>query len=364
MPFSTIRDQDVPVRYLKNVISSRRVPNAMLFWGPGGVGKQLAARNFAMALNCKESAPDACGACLSCRKIEAGNHPDVKFVAPSGKSRSISVETTEAVIDMAYYRPFEGSWRINVILDADRMHPAAQNHFLKTLEEPPSATSFVLVSEFPRRLLPTIRSRCQQMRFGALRRATVAALLLEHRNLPEAVAGAIAALSQGQMARAYDLVDSGKRDAVLDVTQRLGQGEDPLVLSMEFGKYLASQAELIRNSVKEDAQTEDPNEASREQKEEAKKDLLATAEGLVRREWMEVLYLFSTWYRDIQVFHATRDASQVLNLDKLDILAKQADTVNDAHLPAIEKAWLYLERNIGSDRVFRDLFFTLAPERK
>ena len=98
------------------------------------------------------------------------------------------------MISLATYRPFEGGWRVVVVEEADRMNEAAQTHFLKTLEEPPSATMFVLVSEFPRRLLPAIRSRCQHIRFGALHTQTVKELLLAQRKEPELVAEATLAL--------------------------------------------------------------------------------------------------------------------------------------------------------------------------
>ena len=360
MSFSDVKDQPVPMRLLRNIVRSGRVPHGLLLWGPGGVGKSLAALEFAKALNCEAGEADACGSCLTCRKTANGNHPDVKTVTPSGKARLIKIEAIDFINELAAYRPFEGRWRVVIIHDTERMHEAAQNHFLKTLEEPPSDTVFVLLTEFPRALLPTVRSRCQQLRFGALRPETVTALLMRERELPEARAAAVAAVSQGQMSRALDFVDTGKREAVLDITGRLASREDPLALSEEFVRHIKTQQEVIKETVKAATGDEAIGELSREDQEEQENAQIALAESLVRRDLMEYLYLFQVWYRDALVFQATRETDGLLNKDQAARLALEPPA-KGAHLAAIEKAWLYIERNLNMERVFRDLFFALAP---
>lgn len=359
MSFSDILDQAVPVRLLQNIIKSGRIPNGLLFWGPGGVGKQFAAMELAKAVNCAEAAGDACDNCLTCRKVMNNTHPDVKVIAPTGKSRFIGVDTVEFMNDLASYRPFESDWRFFLINEAERMREDAQNHFLKTLEEPPSNTVFMLVTEYPRRLLPTIRSRCQQVRFGTLGVGTVADLLLRDRDLPREIALALAAVSQGQMSRALDLVDSEKREVVLDVTRRLMIGEDPLGLSGEFVGHLKQAGESIKAVVAENFTTDDPKSVSREEREAQKLEQIAIVEALIRRDLMEYLYLFEAWYRDVMAFNHTRDAARVLNRDQLDRLQTEP-LGNGDKIAAIEQAWRYIERNLNMDRVFRDLFFALA----
>ncbi len=363
MSFGHIKDQDVAVRLLQQVLARGRFPNGLLFWGPTGVGKETTALALAMALNCTEKkGGDACGVCLGCRKVAHGTHPDVKSIGPSGKTREIKVANIDFMTELASYRPFEGPWRVFIIQDADRMRIEAQNHFLKTLEEPPSATMFILLSANPRRLLPTIRSRCQQARFGALRLETVEQLLLERRDLPRNVAGAIAAISQGQMSRALDFVDTGKRDAVIDIAKRIAAGEDPLALAEIFAKHLSAQADAIRATLKEEAPEADPAfDMTREDREDAKQEQMATAEGLVRRDIMEYMYLLAAWYRDVMVLETTGDESRVFNRDHADDLRRSGAGDGNARIAAIERAWLYIERNIFMERVFRDLFFALAP---
>ncbi len=360
MSFDEIRDQAVPIRLLRNMLRRKRVPNGLLFWGAGGVGKRMAALTMTRALNCTESPDDACGTCLACRKITHGNHPDVRIVAPLRKARIIDVETIEGINEFAALRAFESEWRVFIILEAERMNLAAQNHFLKTLEEPPGKSLFMLVSEFPRTLLPTIRSRCQQIRFGTLQPKTVAEILVRDRDLPPDVAESIAGLSQGQMSRALDLVDSEKRAVVLDVARQLAQGMDPLALAGEFAQHLASQREEIAALIKGDVDESLLAEATREDKERLKAEEKARIDAASRRDIMEYLYLFETWYRDVSVYGLCGDLSRVLNRDQgAQLTAAPAADMSDK-LAAIEKARIYLERFLNEERVFRDLFFALA----
>ncbi len=147
--------------------------------GPAGVGKRLTAVAAAQAINClqpqssSEFERDACGECASCRRIARGVHPDVIIVEP-GDTGSIKIEQLRDVIDRSQYRPFEGRRRIVIIDEADAATAEAQSALLKTLEEPPSASTFVLVSSLPDALLPTVRSRCPRLRFGPLTPADVA----------------------------------------------------------------------------------------------------------------------------------------------------------------------------------------------
>jgi len=361
MSFSEIRDQSIPLRLLRNTLRLGRVPNGFLFWGPGGVGKMRTALELARAINCKEADADACGTCLSCTKALHGNHPDVKRIRPSGKARLIKKGSVEFINDLAAYRPFEGKRRIFIVEEVERMNGVAQNYFLKTLEEPPSETTFVLVTEHPRRLLPTIRSRCQQVRFGALQPETVAELLLQDFDLPEEVAAALAALSEGRMDRARDLVESEKREIVLSVTQRLAEGEDPLMVAEEFSGHLKSQAESMRASIKEAAaESTEEMDLDREEKDEQKKAVEAAAEAEIRRNLMEYLYLLQTWYRDALVYGTTADDRRVLNRDQVQRLAAEHAAARPEKLEAIERSWVLIERNLNSDRVFRDLFLALA----
>lgn len=360
MGFSAIKDQRVAVRLLQGIVTQQRIPNGMLFWGPSGVGKRLAAIETAKAIQCVQGNGDACDACLPCRKISHANHPDVFIVEPASKTRIIKVENIEFINDMSSYRPVEGKWRVFIILEAERINPAAQNHFLKTLEEPPSNTMFILVSEQPRMLLPTIRSRCQSVRFGALRPETVCELLLRSRDLPPAEAEAVAVVSQGQMSRALDLLETKKRDVVIDLARRLRGGEDPLDLSEFFAQHVRDQEDMLKIRIRDESNPAELAQLTPEEREDAEEKQNAFIQGLIRQHLMEYLYLLKIWYRDEWVYAATQDARRLLYRDQLETLKQGGQGNINAKLAAIETAWKYLERNLKRERIFRDLFFILA----
>ena len=157
---------------------------SLIFVGPDGVGKRLTAVSLAQFLNCAHPVPltqdaaimDGCGACPSCSRIARGVHPDVVFLEP-GETGAIKIDAVRDAIQRLAYRPFEGKRRVVIADDAEAMVPEAQNAMLKTLEEPPLGSTFVLVSSRHDVLLPTVRSRCQQLRFGTLAASEIASLL-------------------------------------------------------------------------------------------------------------------------------------------------------------------------------------------
>ena len=186
------------------------LPPSLIFAGPDGVGKRLAAISLAQLFNClspaagdQESPPDACGHCTVCRRIARGAHADVLMIEP-GDTGSIKVDQARAAIERSAYRPFEGRRRVVIVDDADAMEASAQNALLKTLEEPPAASTFVLVTSRPDLLLPTVRSRCQRVWFGPLGPADTAQVLMRDHGFAEKDAHAAAALAEGSLAHALE----------------------------------------------------------------------------------------------------------------------------------------------------------------
>ena len=137
-----------------------------LYVGPDGAGKYRAAKNFAKGVNCpdvKDGKP--CEACLSCKKIEKEVHPDVFFIQPGGASSTIGIDQVREIINKANLKPYEARSKVFIIKGAHSMNEASANAFLKTLEEPPENTVFILISRSKDLLLPTIVSRCHIVRF-------------------------------------------------------------------------------------------------------------------------------------------------------------------------------------------------------
>ncbi|MGF1511456.1 MAG: DNA polymerase III subunit delta' [Myxococcota bacterium] len=206
--------------------SSGRLPHALVFEGPDGVGKRTAARMFAAARLCL-SPPEparACGVCAACTKLLAGTHADFTDLSPKG--RSIKVSEVREVERGLRLRPLEGRAKVVVVDQADRMTIEAQNALLKSLEEPPGQAHWVLVTQRPRTLLPTILSRCQRLRFRPIPVAELAAHL-QRQGLPDRPARLVAGWTQGAIGRASEMdADSvlTLRDEVRDLDVRLEPG--------------------------------------------------------------------------------------------------------------------------------------------
>ena len=167
MSLHTIIGQEKAVRILSGTLKRGCVPSSVLLSGDSGIGKRLAALNYAKALNCLEPVDfDACDHCNSCRKIDVESHPDVTTLLP--ENDEIKIEVIRQAGEMLSLRPYEGKKKVLIFDDADFMNINAANAFLKTLEEPPSDSVIILISTSPDRLPETIRSRCMHIRFRPL----------------------------------------------------------------------------------------------------------------------------------------------------------------------------------------------------
>lgn len=214
-------------QHLRTLLRSQRVPGALLFTGPESVGKKHFAFEFARTLVCP-SANDgaACGQCSVCRRVDVislptsdkgedydrvflTEHPDVGLVIPF--KRNLRVGAIRALEAEANFRPFEASARVFIVDDADKMNDAASNALLKTLEEPAATTHLILVTSRPDTLLPTIRSRCQTIRFGPVPADETAAYLSKMKKVEPGDAALIANIANGSIGRALSLdLDSVK----------------------------------------------------------------------------------------------------------------------------------------------------------
>ena len=161
------RNRDSAPGMLKSGIRNGKVYAGYIFAGPDGAGKFVSARNFAKALNCeKKKGDEPCGECAHCKRIDSSSHPDVSFLEPKGASSFIGIDEVREMIRKANLKPYEAKYKIFVIRDAHSMRAEAQNAFLKTLEEAPRDTIFVLTARAKELLLPTIASRCQVINFS------------------------------------------------------------------------------------------------------------------------------------------------------------------------------------------------------
>lgn len=256
--------QEKPIRLLTTLLRNGTIPHALLFTGIDGIGKRLAAMAFAMACNCLN--PDSeplfqdernfhttknrldrtppCGSCRSCRKIQAGSHPDIIIVEPSGQF--IKIGQIRALCHTLAMKPFEARRRVVIILDSQTMNPSAGNAILKLLEEPPDRTILILTARQSSDLLPTIVSRCQHIRFNPIPRENMVTMLVEKKSARPDDAAIIASMANGSFSKALAIVGSRNRGNWIQHRNWLIEEVDALT-SRPLGALLAFAVTLSKN---------------------------------------------------------------------------------------------------------------------
>jgi len=197
---------------LKRIAMARdrdRFPHALLLVGPRGLGRELAAVEAAVMLVC-DGATDSWSVNQCAERVRIGRHPDVRAVLPQGKARKIKIEQIREIADEASARPYEALCRVWILdgVEADGFVTQAANAFLKTLEEPPGHVRLLLLADNPGAVLPTIRSRCQQLSLPGA--SVVAAGDMPEGVPPELAASVLAGVKlDGVLAEVRSAIDAG-----------------------------------------------------------------------------------------------------------------------------------------------------------
>ena len=254
--FDSIIDQDRPVGILTTFLQNGTIPHALLFTGIEGVGKESAALAFAMACNCtgeissttRQETKIPCGICKPCRKIEAGNHPDIIRVKPSGPF--IKIDQIRSLCQTLAMKPYEARRRVVIITDAQAMNPAAGNALLKMLEEPPVRTILILVATHPSDLLPTIVSRCQQLRFKPISNKYLESVLVQDHELDAGEAMIITTMAGGSLSRALHMHRTQwayRRNWLIKEIDSLSSVSVNRLLA--FGEQLSKNKDILQDSL-------------------------------------------------------------------------------------------------------------------
>ncbi len=201
MSFSDVVGQTIAINSFKKCIKEDKIPHGFLFEGHDGVGKSLCAKNFAKVLNCLQNTEDCCDRCVSCIKIDSFNHPDVFWIKPENVS-SIKIEQIRYLQSQINLKRYESKYKIFIIQDAHSISEEASNCLLKTLEEPPEFRIIILVTNYPEKLLATIRSRLQMIKFFRLDEKFICDILVNEYKLDEKEAKFISRFSEGSLGRA------------------------------------------------------------------------------------------------------------------------------------------------------------------
>jgi DNA polymerase III subunit delta' len=353
MAWDSVIDQPRVLETLQRAISSQRVAHAYLFHGPDGSGKRAAALAFAQALQCAEGGPEPCGACSGCRKVQRLIHPDVHVMMPYPRGTDTEdvaqriqrlAEHPYAAVDFVRrpslddptkssnkqvmyhvdrvnddlrrsmsYKPLEGRYKFVLLLDADLMRPEAANAFLKLLEEPGDRTVFVLTTKRPDRLLPTILSRCQRLRFDPLSADGLAAALSDRDDVPADTAATYARMADGSYTRALDLLENDDLMA-----------HRAMVIDYMRYAYVRDLDKLA--------------------------DLAEEIQRLGRERVKGLLRLLLSWIRDLVLYHTMGADAPLVNVDQAEAIARFCSNLPDADLEAmvdlVEDALDLVQRNV------------------
>ena len=287
--FEVLKFQQTQLEQIESMLEKRALPSfSLVFSGIDGIGKKAGAVYFAMAANCdqviNETNSKPCTHCRSCKKIIAGTHPDIVIIKPDNGLIKISVIREIGKILM--YKQNEARVRVIIICDAHKMNKEAANALLKMLEEPPSGTSFILTVTETVDLVPTIVSRCLNIRFYPVPFKYLIKILIEKCEIPLERAELIASFARGNLEKAVFMSDNNWIDLRCSLINELDM--------------------LLNSSVAEK---------------------LIFSEKLSKKNFSEYLKIIKIYLRDLVIVKYHKNLLVFDDLkDKIDLLSKTKDT--------------------------------------
>ncbi len=208
LSFQDIIGHEQIKEHFQKAIESHKVSHAYILTGEAGMGRKSLANAFALTLLCEKGKSEPCMECHACKQVLSGNHPDLIYVTHE-KPNSIGVDDIrEQINDTIMVRPYSSYYKIYIVDEAEKMTQQAQNALLKTIEEPPSYAIIILLTTNQEAFLPTILSRCVQLKLKPLKDFVVKSYLVESMQVPEADAEVYAAFARGNLGKAIFIASS------------------------------------------------------------------------------------------------------------------------------------------------------------
>ncbi len=336
----SINGQKNAVFMLKKILQTGNIPNALLFTGNRDTGRKKAALFFAMAINCMGHGADSkpCYKCISCKKILSGMHPDIMTISPE-KDR-IKIPQIRKINANLTTKPNEAAMRMVLIEDAEKMNREAGNALLKILEEPPDKTFFILISENCSDMLPTILSRCRQIKFTQIPCKIIESKLIENYGIDPVTASIAARYSNGSIKKAIMFTGISNQEDTDQSKDRLKSTPDWVkkrkwligeVSHMIIDKYKNRQHASFALAMAEKISSEPADHIK------------------------DTVFVLKTWLRDLAVYRYSPD--EIINLD-FALLLK--DITKWVSIPQI-LSW-FKELNTAENRIKSNTSVKLALE--
>lgn len=323
--FHDILGNDMIKEHFQKAIENHKVSHAYILTGEAGTGRKSFANAFSMALLCEKGGKEPCMTCHSCKQVMSGNHPDLIYVTHE-KPNSIGVEDIRKQInDTIMIRPYSSYYKIYIVDEAEKMTVQAQNALLKTIEEPPSYAVIILITTNQEAFLPTILSRCVQLKLKPLKDFTVKSYLVQHLGIAEKEADLCAAFARGNLGKAIHLASSD-----------------------EFKELYYKIMELVKNV--ETMDIVDLMDRIREIKE-------------LNFDIGEVLDMLQLWYRDVLMFKVTKDMNLLIFKDEYKTINGMGQNVGydglEKILAGIETCRVRLNANVNMELAMELLLLTM-----
>lgn len=323
--FKDVVGHEQIIEHLRNSLKNNKISHAYIFCGEDGTGKNMLAKLFAKALECEAGYGDSCGMCRSCKQVESGNQPDIRWVTHE-KPASIGVDDIrEQVNNDIAIKPYSSKYKIYIIDEAEKMTPQAQNALLKTIEEPPSYGIIMLLTNNADMLLPTIRSRCVTLSMKSVPSQKIQDYLIKKYEIPDYKARICASYAQGNMGKAIKMATSPDFNELHEAVLNLVKNIDDMDIY------------VIMDAVKQLSEH--------------------------KAEIYDIIDMMMVWYRDILMLKLTNDPNLLIYPEEYSALSRRASKSTfeglDHIIKAMEKAKVRLRANVNFDTALEMMLLTI-----